>query len=106
MKKGDIVLVPFPFTDLTGNKWRPALVLISTKTDVTVCFITTQFLQDGNTDIPLKPSVSNGLKKDSLLRLSKFATIDKDIIPGKIGNLEPEYLSFLNKKLIEILQLQ
>lgn len=106
MKKGDIVLVPFPFTNLTGNKWRSALVLISTKMDATVCFITTQFHQGESTDIPVKPSAYNGLKKDSLLRLSKFATIDKDIVPGKIGNLEPEYISLLNKKLIEILQLQ
>ncbi len=106
MIKGDIVLVPFPFTDLTGNKWRPALVLISTKTDVTVCFITTQFQQAESTDIQINPSDLNGLKKESLLRLSKFATIDKGIIPGKIGNLEPEYMSFLNKRLIKILQLQ
>lgn len=106
MRKGDIVLVPFPFTDLTGNKWRPALVLISTKTDVTVCFITTQFQQAENTDIQLKPSDLNGLKKESLLRISKFATIDNNIIPGKIGNIEPEYISLLNKRLIKILQLQ
>jgi len=106
VKKGDIVLVPFPFTDLTGNKWRPALVLISTKTDVTVCFITTQFQQGESIDIQIKPSDFNGLKKKSVLRISKFATIDKDLVPGKIGNLEPEYISLLNKKLIEILQLQ
>jgi len=106
VKKGDIVLVAFPFTDLTGNKWRPALILISTKTDVTVCFITTQFQQGESTDIQIKPSDFNGLKKKSVLRISKFATIDKELVPGKIGNLEPEYISLLNKRLIEILQLQ
>ncbi len=42
MEKGDIVLIPFSFTDLTGNKNRPAIILISGAEDVTVCLVTTQ----------------------------------------------------------------
>ena len=34
MKKGDIILLPFPFTDLSGNKLRPALVLADEEGDV------------------------------------------------------------------------
>ena len=35
MKKGDVVLIQFPFTDLKGNKNRPAVVLLETENDVT-----------------------------------------------------------------------
>jgi mRNA interferase MazF len=36
MTKGDIVLITFPFTDLSGTKLRPAVILIDTAIDITV----------------------------------------------------------------------
>lgn len=41
--KGDILLISFPFTDFSGTKVRPAVILMETELDVTVAFITSQF---------------------------------------------------------------
>ena len=79
MEKGDIILIPFPFTDLSGNKKRPALVLVSGEMDMTVAFISTQVKWKEETDISLKPTKKNGLKKESIIRLSKLATLIKTL---------------------------
>ncbi len=45
--KGDIVVLPFPFSDLTQAKRRPALVIAELKgNDVTLCQITSQWVKD------------------------------------------------------------
>lgn len=105
MNKGDIVLIPFPFTDLTGNKNRPAVVLMESENDVTVCFVTTQLKWQEEFDVTVLPAASNGLKKPSLIRLSKLATIDKELIIGRLGALDEQYLYTVNKNLISLLKL-
>src|ERR1700710_2065067 len=98
MSKGNIVLIPFPFTDLSGNKLRPALILAETQLDVTVSFITTQLQWQEPPDILLQPSLTNGIKKISLVRLSKIATIDKILVKGKIGSINTSQIADLNQK--------
>ncbi|HET8809335.1 MAG TPA: type II toxin-antitoxin system PemK/MazF family toxin [Flavobacteriaceae bacterium] len=105
MKKGDIILVPFPFTDLSGNKNRPALVLLEDELDITVVFISTQLRWKEETDILLKPSKENGLKKQSLVRLSKFATIDKELALGRLGQIDTKTIKKINLNLKKILNL-
>jgi len=105
VKKGDIVIIPFPFTDLSGQKNRPALVLIKTDTDITVAFITTQIKWQDEHDFRLEPSAENGLKRTSLVRLSKLATIDNELIIGKLGNLIETEIQQLNKNLVKLFQL-
>ena len=105
MQKGDIVLIPFPFTDLSGNKLRPAVVLVETRLDLTVCFITSQLQWQEPTDVLVQPKSSNGIKKPSLIRVSKIATLDKTLALGKIGAIDTTELSELNLKLKQLLQL-
>ena len=105
MNKGDIILVPFPYTDMTGTKLRPALVLINNPNDLTVCFITSQVKWKEDTDIELFPTTQNGIKKASLIRLSKIATIDKSLATGKLGEISPSESKELNIKLKNLFKL-
>lgn len=106
MKKGTIVLIPFPFTDLKGNKNRPAVVLYANELDVTFCFITSELKWQEEFDISLSPTLKNGLKTKSLIRVCKIATIDTDLILGELGELTQSQIKELNKSLINLLQLQ
>jgi mRNA interferase MazF len=99
MIKGDIVLVPFPFTDLSGNKTRPALILINSALDVTVAFISSQPYNPEITDILLQPDSVSGLKRISVIRLNKIATIDKNLVLGKLGELRQHEVQLLNNNL-------
>ncbi len=104
--KGDIVLVPFPFTDLTGNKLRPAVILVESRDDVIVAFITSQGKRDDDYSIKLDVSETNGLKVNSHLRLNKITTLDKDLIEGKLGVLMLPEIALLDKILLKMLDLR
>ncbi|MBU6325766.1 MAG: type II toxin-antitoxin system PemK/MazF family toxin [Bacteroidetes bacterium] len=105
MNKGDIVLVRFPFTDQSGNKLRPAVVLFATGLDLTACFITSQTDWKEDSDIMMSPTQMNGLLKTSLIRTGKIATIDRALAKGLLGRLSNEELAALNDKLRLLLQL-
>lgn len=105
MAKGDIILINFPFTDLSDTKLRPAVVLLEGVSDITVCFITSRLEWRDKSDMILDPSAENGLRKQSLIRVAKIATLDKSLAKGLLGNLTPGELVQLNRKLKELFQL-
>ncbi|MCB0773395.1 MAG: type II toxin-antitoxin system PemK/MazF family toxin [Flavobacteriales bacterium] len=105
MAKGDIVLVTFPFTDLSGSKLRPAVMLIDGGEDFTACFITTRLHWQEETDLYLEPTSLNGLKRPSLVRISKLATLDKAMARGLLGQLTGAEIKELDKKLKVLLKL-
>lgn len=102
MQKGDIILIPFPFTDLSGSKKRPALVLIPRASDITVSFISTQLRWQELMDLLLQPDATNGLKKPSLVRIGKIATIDQALVIGRLGRISAKEIRELDKRLIQL----
>ncbi|MEO5909981.1 MAG: type II toxin-antitoxin system PemK/MazF family toxin [Pelobium sp.] len=105
MIKGNIVLIVFPFSHLSGSKLRPAVIIATTPLDLTVCFITTQLQWKESSDIEITPTIQNGLKIQSLIRTSKIATLDKKLAKGILGELDALTVSKLNKNLKSVLAL-
>jgi mRNA interferase MazF len=93
---GSIVLTRFPFTDLSGGKVRPALVISRDNerwADIVLASITSRISQAPIPDcVAVQPSALNGLKAPSLVRFDKLATLEKSVIAGEIGRLENETL--------------
>lgn len=93
MNPGDVVLVTFPFSELSSTKKRPALVLRHTRHTsriqlVTVAMITSKLeglALEG--DVHLKEWESAKLLHPSLVRLSKIATIDHHLADHVLGKL-------------------
>ena len=102
MSDGDVVLIPFPFTDLTGIKTRPALILAAFETTIIVSFITSKINYQEAYDILLSPDENNGLKKPSILRLNKIVTVDKELVIGIVGNISETVLINVHESLVSM----
>ncbi len=108
--KGKIVLVPFPFTDLTAAKLRPALVIYEAENDAVVAFISSKIpseLSEGDILITKDdPGFRKaGLKADSVIKLDKIATVLKDLIVGELGELDEGLKKQVNRKLKKIMEI-
>ena len=104
-KKWEIILVPFPFTDLKSIKKRPALIVspdeYNQEMEIVIAFITSKLdtkyrLGDYN----IQEWQKSNLPKPSMIRM-KFATINKSIIIKKIGKLSVKDINKFNKLLID-----
>jgi mRNA interferase MazF len=91
---GSIVLTRFPFTDLSGDKRRPALVVSrdnDRRVEVVVCFITS-VPRSGPDMAPIEAGGGTGLKVRSVVRFDKLATLDRAVIAGRLGDAPGEWL--------------
>ena len=87
-KLGEIVLIKFPFTNNLGFKRRPALVIKDTNDgDVIVCRVTSK-LYNAAYDIDVKNRQQSGLQLPSVIRAHKIATLEKNMIDRKLGDVD------------------
>ncbi|WP_216913934.1 MULTISPECIES: type II toxin-antitoxin system PemK/MazF family toxin [unclassified Synechococcus] len=103
---GEVVLIPFPYSDLSQAKRRPALAIADVGMgDFVLCQITSKPYAD-RLAIPLSESdfAKGGLKRESFVRIGKLFTANVSIISGVAGRLNPGKMSEVLDGLVDILR--
>ena len=106
-KSGQIVLFPFPQTDLASGKTRPALLLGKLPgpySDWLICMISSQLHQhikdfDEIVDTNDADFVNSGLKTSSVIRVGRVAVVEESILLGAVGEIDTERLKRIKKNL-------
>ena len=104
--KGDVVVIPFPFSNLTESRRRPALVIASMDgDDVILCQITSQHIKDKHAIVVDEDDFEKGnLKKKSNVRANRIFTADRHIILYCIGHLKKEKVNKIIDCIVDILK--
>ena len=103
---GDIVVIPFPFTDLFNTKRRPALVVKNLNDgDLFLCQITSQLNKDNHAiSLNISDFDSGSLRKPSNIRPNRIFTASNTIIQYKIGDLTSDKYDEVVDEIINILK--
>ena len=90
--KGDIIVIPFPYSDLSQSKKRPALIIAELPgNDLILCQITSQTIKDKYSILLSSDDfISGKLNKESNIRPNKIFTADSSIILYKAGSIQTE----------------
>ena len=104
--KGDVVVIPFPFSDLTRSKRRPALVVAELEgDDLILCQITSRSIRDRYADSIDESDFETGthrLKSNALP--NRIFTADRHIILYRVGHLKPEKINQIIDRTVNILR--
>ena len=104
--RGDLVVVTFPFSDLSGSRLRPALVVgVAGRGDFILCQLTSQSYNADGIEIDPADDVESGkLRGTSYARPLKLFTAHKRLIKGVIGKLCDEKLDMVAGKIVEAVE--
>lgn len=103
--RGDVVVIPFPFSDLSSSKRRPALVLAGLKgNDIILCQITSKEVKDDYAIPLLTIDFQEGnLNQDSNIRPNRLFTADERIVIYKFGAINNNKIGMVIDRTIDIL---
>ncbi|MGD0230551.1 MAG: type II toxin-antitoxin system PemK/MazF family toxin [Syntrophorhabdales bacterium] len=104
--KGDVVVIPFPFSDLSQSKRRPALVVAPLEgNDAILCQITSKAIKDKYAiSIDEADFVSGSLRQAGNIRPNRLFTADNHIILYRIGVIKNDKLTQVIEKVVEIIR--
>src|SRR3989344_5805068 len=102
--KGDVVVLPFPFSDLSATKRRPALIIANLAgDDYILCQITSEARKDEYAVVLENKDFKVGnLNKTSIIRPNRLFTADKSIISYKVGAIKENKLKEVEDKIIRM----
>ena len=111
-ERGKIILVPFPFTDLSSQKVRPAVIVSVANPyakDVIVAFVSSVVTKASVVQVKIAETMPafdhTGLKKTSVVRCDKLATLDRKIVLGELGAMPLPLLRKIDAGLRRVLGL-
>ncbi|HSB04002.1 MAG TPA: type II toxin-antitoxin system PemK/MazF family toxin [Thermodesulfobacteriota bacterium] len=104
--KGDVVVIPFPFSDLSQSKRRPALIIAPLEgNDTILCQITSKTIKDTYAiSIDDMDFASGSLRQPGNIRPNRLFTADSHIILYRLGSIKKEKLLQVVEKLIGIIK--
>jgi len=102
--KGDVVVLPFPYTDFSSVKKRPAVIIATLKGgNVILAQITTNQRNDEDlVSLTKKDFAVGSLSSDSFIMASLIFTTDSSKVDYKAGKIKQEKINEIEKKLVEI----
>ncbi|MCF7861675.1 type II toxin-antitoxin system PemK/MazF family toxin [Candidatus Woesearchaeota archaeon] len=99
--KGDIVLFPFPYTNLSERKLRPCLVISDEmKQDIVLCQITSRYTASDRFCVTLS---DNKLMMDSLIRTNMLFTCRKNQILKKLSKVNKSIYKEVVHKIVKLI---
>jgi mRNA interferase MazF len=106
--KGDIVIIPVPFTDNTGYKLRPAVVISNENVhqtgDAMIVQITSKLKQDNLSIALTNDDVTESLPAKSYIRFHKIFVLEQRLIKGKVSSLNNSKYQELVQKINQIIE--